>query len=191
MKIANAPCSWGVIEGIDGAHAGFVRVVDEMAETGYSGTELGDWGFMPTDPERLRDELGSRGLVLAGSWVSVRLQDVTGHERSAADAVRTADLLARVGGPENVIVLGNDPYGDPVRTRHAGRITPKLGMSADQWKVFAAGANAVARRVHEAHPGAPQLLPGRPDHSGRCLVAEVHGDQPTARALPAPRDELS
>ena len=71
VRIANAPCSWGVIEGIDGAHAGYRHVIDEMAETGYAGTELGDWGFMPTDPARLREELGARGLALVGSWVSV------------------------------------------------------------------------------------------------------------------------
>jgi inosose dehydratase len=146
-RIANAPCSWGVIEGIDGARDGYVRVIDEMAATGYSGTELGDWGFMPTDPQRLRQELDARGLALVGSWVSVRLQDRLGHETSAADAVRTATQLARVGGPESVVVMGNDPYGDPIRTKHAGRITPQLGMSDEQWTVFAAGANHVARRV--------------------------------------------
>lgn len=146
-RIANAPCSWGVIEGIDGAHTGYERVIDEMAETGYAGTELGDWGFMPTDPERLRDELGSRGLALVGSWVSVRLHDRASHEMSATDALRTAAQLAIVGGPESVVVLGNDPYGDPLRTKNAGRVTPDLGMSDDQWDVFATGANDVARRV--------------------------------------------
>src|SRR5512143_2938135 len=71
IRIANAPCSWGVIEGIEGETAGYVRVLDEMAETGYIGTELGDWGFMPTDPDRLSAELAARGLALMGSWVSV------------------------------------------------------------------------------------------------------------------------
>ena len=28
------------------------RVLAEMEATGYAGTELGDWGFMPTDPAR-------------------------------------------------------------------------------------------------------------------------------------------
>jgi inosose dehydratase len=146
-RIANAPCSWGVIEGIDGAHASYEHVIDEIAETGYAGTELGDWGFMPTDPDRLREELVSRGLALVGSWVSVRLHDRTCHEMNAADALRTAAQLAIVGGPESVVVLGNDPYGDPVRTRYAGRVTPDMSMSDEQWTVFAAGANDVARRV--------------------------------------------
>ncbi|HRE29281.1 MAG TPA: hypothetical protein PK954_21725, partial [Anaerolineales bacterium] len=73
FKIANAPCSWGVIEGIEGERGGYVRVIDEMRETGYVGTELGDWGFMPTDPDVLGRELGSRGLSLLASWVSVFL----------------------------------------------------------------------------------------------------------------------
>jgi inosose dehydratase len=147
FRIANAPCSWGVIEGIDGDRAGWVRVVDEMSAAGYAGTELGDWGFMPTDPTVLRPELTRRGLALVGSWVSVSLQDPAKHQASADDAVRTAKQLALVGGAEAVVVLGNDPYGDPHRTRVAGRVRPEDGMSEEQWRVFAAGANHVARRV--------------------------------------------
>jgi inosose dehydratase len=147
FRIANAPCSWGVIEGIDGERGGYVKVIDEMQQTGYAGTELGDWGFMPTDPVFLTQELGSRRLSLLASWVSVFLHDADRHQESADDAVRTARLLAAVGGPENMIVLGNDPYGDPVRTKHAGRITPDLEMSQEQWQTFARGANYVARRV--------------------------------------------
>jgi inosose dehydratase len=147
FRIANAPCSWGVIEGIDGERGGYVRVIDEMQQTGYAGTELGDWGFMPTDPAFLTEELGSRHLSLLASWVSVFLHDADRHGQSADDAVRTAKLLAAVGGRENMIVLGNDPYSDSTRTKHAGRITPDLGMSEEQWQIFARGANYVARRV--------------------------------------------
>ncbi|MCB9452841.1 MAG: TIM barrel protein [Anaerolineaceae bacterium] len=150
LKVANAPCSWGVIEGIEGERYDYVRVLNEIAATGYAGTELGDWGFMPTDPAALRGELASRKLDLLASWVSVKLHDASQHEQSAADCVRTAKLLAEVGGPGCFIVLGNDPYADPIRTKHAGRVTPELGMSDAQWAVFAKGANYVAQRVMDA-----------------------------------------
>jgi inosose dehydratase len=147
IRVANAPCSWGVIEDVAGERSDYRRVIDEMQQTGYSGTELGDWGFMPTDPAVLTAELQARGLSLLASWVSVKLHDPSQHEQSAADAVRTARLLAAVGGTETFIVLGNDPYVDPVRTRYAGRITPEQGMTEAQWEALAAGANRVAQQV--------------------------------------------
>jgi hypothetical protein len=54
IKIANAPCSWGVLEfDLEGEAAGYAQVLDEMHITGYDGTELGDWGFMPTEATTL------------------------------------------------------------------------------------------------------------------------------------------
>jgi inosose dehydratase len=148
LKIANAPCSWGVIEGIEGDRSGYSRLLDEMQETGYDGTELGDWGFMPTDPEKLRVELEARKLKLLASWVSVFLHDATRHAQSEAEAVRTAGLLAAVGGSSALVVLGNDPYiPDHIRNINSGRITPEMGMTDAQWDVFTEGANRVARAV--------------------------------------------
>ncbi len=149
IRVANAPCSWGVIENVAGETSSYRRILDEMAETGYVGTELGDWGFMPTDPDALRAELDARGLTLVGSFSTPWLQDAARHEQSADDAVRIAGLLAAVGGPGTFIVLGNDPYGDPVRGKNAGRITAELGMTDEQWTVFARGADHVARRVRD------------------------------------------
>jgi len=148
-RVANAPCSWGVIENIEGERNDYVRVLNELAATGYIGTELGDWGFMPTDPARLEDELGSRNLDLLASWVSVNLHDERQHEQSAADCLRTAKLLAAVGGEDCIIVLGNDPYGDPMRTRVAGRVTPEIAMPDEQWEVFTKGAMMIAQRVKD------------------------------------------
>lgn len=147
LRVANAPCSWGVIENIEGERYDYVRVLDELAGTGYVGTELGDWGFMPTDPEKLRAELNSRKLDLLASWVSVHLHDESKHQSSIDDCVRTAKLLAEVGGSDCFIVLGNDPYTDPVRNLNAGRVTPDMSMSEEQWEVFARGADTVAQRV--------------------------------------------
>jgi inosose dehydratase len=147
INVANAPCSWGVIENVAGEREGCAWVLDEMHETGYRGTELGDWGFMPTDPDKLRQELEVRDLNLLASWVSVYLHDPSRLAESEAVAVRTARLLAAVGGPNALIVLGNDPYTDPMRTTYAGRIKPEQGMSETQWQSFAAGANWIAKAV--------------------------------------------
>ena len=54
IRVANAPCSWGVLEfEAPATHAPAAQVLDEMAAAGYAGTELGDWGFLPTEPAAL------------------------------------------------------------------------------------------------------------------------------------------
>ena len=92
IGIANAPCSWGVLEfeGMEGRSAGWAQVLDEIAATGYVGTELGDWGFMPTDPAVLRAELERRGLAMVGAFVPVRFADRAGWEEGEAHALRVA-----------------------------------------------------------------------------------------------------
>ena len=149
IRVANAPCSWGVIENVDGETAGYGQVLDEMAETGYVGTELGDWGFMPTDPVALREALAARGLALMASFSTPWLQDPARHRQGIDDAVRIARLLAAAGEPTSFIVLGNDPYGDPVRGASAGRVTPAMGLDEDGWRVSAAAAEDLARRVRD------------------------------------------
>ena len=149
FQVANAPCSWGIIENIEGERYDYTRVLDEIAVSGYKGTELGDWGFMPTDPAQLRNELGRCGLQLLGSWVNVSFEDLARHAESTAACLRTAKLLAAVGGPDALVVLGPDPYTDPMRSLHSGRITPQMSLDADGWRTFAAGTTRAAQRVRD------------------------------------------
>ena len=147
LQVANAPCSWGVIENIEGERYDYARVLDEIAASGYAGTELGDWGFMPTDPGQLRAELEQRELALLGSWVNVNFQDKDRHEESIEACVRTAGLLAAVGGSKALVVLGPDPYTNRMRSLNSGRIRPAMSLDDDGWRVFAEGADQAARRV--------------------------------------------
>jgi inosose dehydratase len=150
INIANAPCSWGVLEfDLDGKAPDFVQVLDEMQATGYEGTELGDWGFMPTDPRVLKAELEKRGLSLLGAFVPVALKDKTCHKDGAATAVKTAALMRDAGATNAFIVLADNNGSIPERTRNAGRIASSMGLSNDEWKIFADGAMSVARTVRE------------------------------------------
>ncbi len=150
IKIANAPCSWGVLEfELEGKAPDYVQVLNEIKETGYEGTELGDWGFMPTDPKQLRSELEKRELSMLGAFVPVLLKDRTKHTDGINVAVKTAKLMHDAGYPEAFIVLADDNGTIPERTQHAGRVTPEMGLSKDEWKTFCAGANELAKKVNE------------------------------------------
>ena len=164
LRVGNAPCSWGTLEFDEakGEQIGFARMLDELAETGYTGTELGDWGYMPTDPAALRAELARRGLVMLGAFVPVALKERAAHDAGVANAVKTARLLAAVAtDPKPYLVLADDNGSVPERTRNAGRITAGMGLSAAEWDVFAEGANLVARAVlrrDRAAHGVPSSL---------------------------------
>ncbi len=150
LRVGNAPCSWGMLEfeEAQGEPIAYSRMLDELVETGYTGTELGDWGYMPTDPERLRPELTRRGVVMLGAFVPVALKDAAAHEAGVASAVKTARLLATVAtDPKPFLVLADNNGAVPERTGNAGRITAELGLRPAEWKTFAEGANKVARAV--------------------------------------------
>jgi inosose dehydratase len=148
IKIANAPCSWGVLEfDLEGEAAGYEQVLDEIRETGYSGTELGDWGFMPTNPFLLKKEISTRNLELLGAFVPVALSDPSSHEKGAEVAVKTAKLMMNAGYSDAFIVLSDDNGKDPVRTQNAGRVKPEMGLKTSQWEIFASGANDIALKV--------------------------------------------
>jgi inosose dehydratase len=148
IKIANAPCSWGVLEfDLENEAAGFEQVLNEIQETGYQGTELGDWGFMPTVPSDLRKELEQRSLMMVGAFVPVFLKDQSKHAAGVETAVRTAKLMADAGYPDAFIVLADENGSVKERTLNAGRVTPQMGLTGDEWKIFGEGADLVAREV--------------------------------------------
>jgi inosose dehydratase len=152
IKIANAPCSWGMLEfeGMEAQPIGYAQMLDELAATGYIGTELGDWGYMPTDPAQLRAELQKRALTMRGAFVPVALRYADAHAAGKARALQVARLLAAVADADNpFLVLADENGSDPVRTQNAGRVTSAMGLSDAEWKTFARGADDIARAVRD------------------------------------------
>lgn len=150
IKVANAPCSWGALEfDLEGKAPDYVQVLNEIVETGYEGTELGDWGFMPTDPQKLSQEIHGRNLKLLGAFVPVALKKPEAHQSGIEVAVRTARLIAAVEGNLPFIILADENGSIPERTKNAGRVTPEMGLSDSEWQTFAEGAEKVAAAVRK------------------------------------------
>lgn len=155
IRIGNAPCSWGTLEfaGSEGKQIAYGQMLDELAATGYTGTELGDWGYMPTDPETLYAELARRNLSLTGAFVPVALKEAAAHTPGEANALKVARLLTevadRLGAAQRpFLVLADDNGKDPIRTQHAGRATPEMALNDEEWQTFTTGAERIAQMVH-------------------------------------------
>jgi inosose dehydratase len=152
IRVANAPCSWGVLEFETTASiAPASQVLDEMAAAGYAGTELGDWGFLPTEPQALAAEAARRGLGLVGAFVPVALSRAEAIDEGLERAVLVARLLAGATGAADaaVLVLSDDNASVPNRTAQAGRVRAEDGLGGAEWDRFAARAEAIAAAVRD------------------------------------------
>ena len=156
IQVGNAPCSWGTLEfeGLVGETADYTQMLDELVATGYTGTELGDWGFMPTEPEALSAEMAGRDLTMLGAFVGVAFRDNETHPAGLEMALKTARLLAAVADRRDqsqrpFLVLADENERDPIRSKNAGRISPEMGLSRADWATFAQGVNQIAQAVKD------------------------------------------
>ncbi|GAB4555589.1 MAG: sugar phosphate isomerase/epimerase [Anaerolineae bacterium] len=147
IHIATAPVCWGIFEfeGIEPRYP-YTYVLDEMVETGYSGLELGPYGYLPTDPAVLRDELTKRNLQLLSAFVPVKLVNEAAHAAGVQEALKVSKLLASQGA--QYIVLADDNGKVPELVAKAGNRRGSA-LSLSEWDVFAKGVNLIARRVFE------------------------------------------
>ena len=145
MKLANAPVSWGVSEATGGRHPVPTVMLGELSGCGYTGTELGPLGYLPSDPVRLRQALDAHRLALVGAFCPVTLHDPARVAAGIAEADRIIALLAAAGAA--VLVLAE--AGDAARKAIAGRVPADGSAGFDEagWACFSAGAETIARRA--------------------------------------------
>ena len=98
-RVATAPISWGVCEVPGwGYQLPAERVLSEMAAAGFTHTELGAIGYLPTDAQQLRATLEAHGLSLLGGFVPLVLHDPDRASETLAAAHRWSGLIAGGGG---------------------------------------------------------------------------------------------
>lgn len=147
FKFASAPDSWGVLDYPGPSwEQSYQTMLDEMVVAGYNGTELGPYGFFPTDPQVLVKDLSTRNLKLLGSFVPANLGDPSATKIVVDHITKVGGLLAAAGAPFLVLA---DAQSDE-RDRIAGRVPRdgSAGWTAKQWqqvaKVVAEAAKVTA-----------------------------------------------
>jgi inosose dehydratase len=146
LSLGTAPDSWGVWFPSDPHQVTWETYLDEIARVGYVYTELGPQGFMPQDPERLKDELAQRGLSVCGGTVFAGLHK--GREaldKAIADFSREAKLLAAVGA--EYLVHLPEQYTD----MHTGAATDAGQIDRDQWRNLVGGTDELAKVLLEEY----------------------------------------
>jgi inosose dehydratase len=130
---ASAPDSWGVLDYPGPSwEQSYEKMLDEMVEAGYTGTELGPYGFFPTDPHVLQPQLRKRGMNLLGSFVPVKLSDPASGPEVLERIRKVGKLLSTLKAP--FLVMADDQSVE--RNAFSGRAHNKScpTLSATQWK---------------------------------------------------------
>jgi inosose dehydratase len=89
------------------------QVLDEIAQLGFNGTELGPYGFYPTDPAQLSDELARRKLTLTSAFVPIGLFEARRQENDIKLARDVAKLLKALDCPYIVLADAMRPSNAP------------------------------------------------------------------------------
>jgi inosose dehydratase len=130
---ASAPDSWGVLDYPGPSwKQSYEKMLDEMVDAGYGGTELGPYGFFPPDADVLRPQLAKRKLELLGSFVPVRMGDPSAGKAVIERIRKVGKLLADLKAP--FLVMADDQSNE--RNAFSGRAhdadCPTL--SPEQWR---------------------------------------------------------
>jgi inosose dehydratase len=150
MRLATGPVTWGVDFADSPDNPPWDRVLDEIAESGLGALELGPVGYLPEDPEQLREELARRDLTAVGSFVFEDFHDPAQADDVIAVTRRACAAIAAAAGSV-LVIIDRVSAG---RAATAGRSEVAERLSAEEWRSMLSRVEAAAAiaRDHRLRP---------------------------------------
>jgi inosose dehydratase len=161
LPLGSCPDSWGVWFADDPLQTPWQRFLDELADVGYEWLELGPYGYLPTDPAQLTDELGRRGLKTAGGT----MHGHSGLHRAGewpdivAATRKVAELTAAVGA-KNVVFVPVPGYRDD----KTGAYLEPAQLDDDAWRTLIRAADELGKIVSQEYGVRLQFHPHADSH---------------------------
>ncbi|MHA6907025.1 TIM barrel protein [Ralstonia pseudosolanacearum] len=140
MKIGCAPCCWGVDDVRNPHLPPWRRVLSEASLAGYSGIELGPYGYLPLEADVVRAELDARGLSITAGTIfddlvsPENLPSLLRQTREICALIRQLPPLPTQAGqryPAPYLVVMD--WGHPERDYAAGHPDRAPRLSDAQW----------------------------------------------------------
>ncbi len=142
LRFGTAPDSWGVWYPSHPSQPSWRQFLDEAAAAKYQLIELGPYGYMPTEPARLREELESRSLSLVAGTMIDDLHLAHSDEQLREHATRICSLASGLGA--KFLVLMADGYrGD------GGSLTGPQSLDGAQWKQMISNTSVLGAFVRD------------------------------------------
>jgi inosose dehydratase len=141
--IGSAPDSWGVWFADDEQQTPWERFLDEVAGAGYTRIELGPYGYLPSDPARLREEVDKRGLTVTAGTIFEHLHRPDSWDSTWKDVSAVAELTAAMGAKHVVVIP--EFWRDPV----TGEVLEDPALTAEQWPAYAKQIDRLSKQIRE------------------------------------------
>ncbi|AYC37112.1 sugar phosphate isomerase/epimerase family protein [Streptomyces griseorubiginosus] len=146
IRVGSAPDSWGVWFADDPAQVPWERFLDEVAEAGYSWIELGPYGYLPTDPARLTDEIARRDLKVSAGTVFTGLHHGPSVWESTWAHVSQVAALTRAVGARHLVVIPSFWRDD-----RTAEILEPPELTHEQWAHLTKGMERLGHEVKETY----------------------------------------
>ncbi|MCX4910593.1 sugar phosphate isomerase/epimerase [Streptomyces sp. NBC_00878] len=144
IRVGSAPDSWGVWFPDDPQQVPWERFLDEVSEAGYSWIELGPYGYLPTDPARLTDEVDKRDLKVSAGTVFTALHRGPEVWNGTWEHVSQVAELTRAMGAKHLVVIPSFWRDD----KTAALLEPSE-LTVRQWSYLAKGMERLGHEVRE------------------------------------------
>jgi inosose dehydratase len=145
LKIGTAPDSWGVWFPSDPEQVPAERFLAEVVEAGYEAIELGPYGYLPSDPNELKETLAAHNLSVLAGTVFSHLHQPGSWDDVWKQVTDVAALTQAVGG-EHIVVIP-----DVWRDHKTGEPKEERSLTDEQWGLLTSGHDELGRRILEEY----------------------------------------
>ncbi len=143
IKLAIAPIGW-VNDDLPELGKGtcYKQILEEVAQAGFSGTELG--GCFPKDATELNNELSLRNLKICNSWFSTYLSTKP-YEYTEKLFIEFCDFLLSIGCTN----IGISEQGTSTQQKNIPVTVRESAFNESQWESVIAGANKLGKIAYD------------------------------------------
>ena len=156
--LGSAPDSWGVWYPDEPGQVPWTRFLDEVASAGYTRIELGPYGYLPTDPAQLRDELDQRGLTVTAGTIFEHLHRKDSWDTTWEKVSAVAELTQAMGA-EHLVVIP-DFWRDP----NNGIVLEDSTLTPQEWPAYAKQIDRLATAIRDDYGLKFQFHPHADSH---------------------------
>ena len=156
-EFSSCPGSWGIEDSKNPDNTPWGIVLDQISKIGFNALELGPYGYLPSDPERLTEELNKRNLqIVAGTLYD----DLVSEETFQRLLKKTHEICLVLSTVPAAAPLGQQKKAPPYfvlidavkpEREKLPRAVKASGLSSDLWGQMVSHIREIAKISYDEY----------------------------------------